>query len=181
MNDDELVERSLHGDSSAFAELVRRWAARVLAICHSRVRRADIAEDLAQDAFLRAFRSLSTLSDPSKFGPWLSGIALRVCLDWLKSPKNAQVNFSTLGPEIPLSDLLATEHDSGILSGEERRLLLREIENLPESYRQIILLYYYDDLTYRQVAELLNVSVPTVNARLAKARALLRQRLQPTS
>jgi len=85
MSDGQLVNEVLSGRVESYDPLVRRWAARVLAVCHARVGRADAAEDLAQEALLRGLRALPTLSDPEKFGPWLCGIAVRCCLDWLKA------------------------------------------------------------------------------------------------
>ena len=70
MSDAELVRQALAGQAEAYAELVRRWSPRVLALCHARVRRADAAEDLAQEALLRGYRALATLSQPDRFGAW---------------------------------------------------------------------------------------------------------------
>src|SRR5438067_6698913 len=98
MTDGELVRRVLSGDTSAYDPLVRRWAARVMAVCHARVGRADAAEDLAQETLLRGLRALPTLSEPDKFGPWLCGIATRTCLDWLKAAARTEVSMSALSP-----------------------------------------------------------------------------------
>ena len=84
MTDGQLVRQTLDGATSAYEALVRRWAARVVGVCHARVGRAAAAEDLAQETLLRGFKALPTLSEPEKFGPWLCGIATRTCLDWLK-------------------------------------------------------------------------------------------------
>ena len=97
MTDAELVRQTLAGQGEAYAELVRRWTPRVLALCHARVGRAGAAEDLAQEALLRGFRRLGTLSQPDRFGAWLHGIALRACLDWLKARERTTVPFSALG------------------------------------------------------------------------------------
>src|SRR3954453_6750100 len=83
------------GVTSAYEALVRRWAARVTGVCHARVGRAAAAEDLAQETLLRGLRALPTLQDPAKFGHWLCGIAHRTCLDYLKSPRRADVSLST--------------------------------------------------------------------------------------
>jgi RNA polymerase sigma-70 factor (ECF subfamily) len=176
MQDAELVRLARAGRPEAYADLVRRWAARVTALCHARVGRADVAEDLAQETLLRGYRALGTLSDPERFGPWLCGIALRTCLDWLRSRQHAPIPFSALGSDGEgfdqgRQDEPALDHD------DDRRQLLREIDSLPETYRQVILLYYYEDHTYRDLGRLLGISPATVNARLTKARALLRQRL----
>src|SRR5688572_10017369 len=99
MTDGELVRLALAGRTTACEELVRRWSARTLAFCHAKVRSADATDDLAQDALLRSLRALSSLADPEKFGPWLRGIALRVCLDWLKNRRRGEVHFGTLAPD----------------------------------------------------------------------------------
>src|SRR3954451_24918451 len=98
MTDGDLVRRVLAGTTAGpdgYGQLVRRWAARVLAVCHARVGRAA-AEDLAQEALLRGLRALPTLSEPEKFGPWLIGIAVRTCLDWLKSAQRSEVSFDAI-------------------------------------------------------------------------------------
>jgi RNA polymerase sigma-70 factor (ECF subfamily) len=180
MSDAELVRRALAGRTEAYGELVRRWAGRVTALCHAKVGRAHVADDLAQETLLRGFRALSALSDPGCFGPWLCGIAMRVCLDWLKTKKNAQVPFSVLGPHYDPDDHLQNPNSSTeneVERDDERRHLLAEVEALPEECRQVVMLYYYQDLTYRELARILGVSAATVNARLTRARALLRERL----
>jgi RNA polymerase sigma-70 factor (ECF subfamily) len=181
MSDAELVRQALAGRSEAYAELVRRWAPRVLALCHARVGRADVAEDLAQEALLRGYRALATLSQPERFGAWLHGIALRACLDWLKARERSTIPFSALGNGRD-PDGFPNPHDSGepaLERDEERRRLLAAVEALPPDCRTVVLLYYYQDVTYRELAETLGVSPATINARLTRARALLRERLSP--
>ena len=177
MTDADLVRASLAGSRDAFAEIARRWAARVTAICHARVRRADVADDLAQETLLRGYRALSTLSDPAKVGTWLMGIACRASLDWLKAKERTTISFSTLGADRPIEGLLSSGDDNGAADADDCRQLMAEVECLPELLRQAVMLYYYDDLTYRELGALLGVSAATVNARLTKARGLLRERL----
>jgi RNA polymerase sigma-70 factor (ECF subfamily) len=177
MSDAELVGRARAGQTEAFAELVRRWAGRVTALCHARIRRAHVADDLAQETLLRGFRALGTLNDPGRFGPWLCGIALRTCLDWRKAKQNSQVPFSVLHPDHDPEELLPGRDDSSVERDDEARHLLRQVEALPEDCRQVVMLYYYEDVTYRDIARLLGVSTATINARLTKARSLLRARL----
>src|SRR5262249_21062068 len=178
MSDGELVRLTLAGQAEAYEALVRQYAGRVTALCHARVRRADAADDLAQETFLRAYRGLTSLAEPDKFGPWLCGIARRACLDWLKSRARSQVHFSALRPDQDPEELLAAPSADGTrLDPDDQRQLLAEIDALPDDCRQVVLLYYYNDLTYRDLAHLLGVSPATINARLTRARALLRERL----
>jgi RNA polymerase sigma-70 factor (ECF subfamily) len=180
VSDGELVRQTLAGRRAAFEDLVRRWAGRILALCHAKVRRADVAEDMAQEALLRAYRSLATLADPEKFPSWLYGIALRACLDWLKAKERTTVPFSVLDRDNKPDDYLAGRSDEPTIDQEdERRHMLAEVDALPDEYREVVMLYYYQDATYRDIAALLSVSPATINARLTKARALLRDRLTP--
>lgn len=179
MTDEELVRQALANQPGAYAELVRRWTPRVLALCHSRVRRADVAEDLTQETLLRGYRALRTLMRPHHFGSWLQGIALRVCLDWLKARERRTVSFSSLSrgadPEgfLPASE----EREPDLDRDDENQSLMAAIESLPEECRTVLLLYYYQDVTYRDLAVTLGVSPATINARLTRARNLLRVRL----
>jgi RNA polymerase sigma-70 factor (ECF subfamily) len=183
MSDGELVRLTLAGQTQAYEELVRRWAGRVTALCHARVGRAGAAEDMAQETLLRGFRSLRSLADPDKFGPWLSGIAVRACLDWLKAKERTQVPFSVLSRDGDTEAVLGNRAEvdgDAVGQADEVKHLLAEVERLPEECREVIMLYYYDDVTYRDLAQLLGVSPATINARLTRARSLLRERLGGT-
>ena len=119
------------------------------------------------------------MEDPAKFGPWLCGIASRVCLDWLKSGQARQVSLEAMYDGQP-DAWVAGQGDSpgeAACRADDQRHLLAEVDTLPESYREVILMYYYGDVTYQDVATTLGVSAATVNARLTKARAMLRERL----
>jgi len=178
--DGELVRQVLQGQRTACDELVRRWSARVLAFCHARVGNHHTAEDLAQESLLRGLRSLKTLQAPELFGTWLCGIALRACLDWRKAKQSSQVPFTVLEASGQSHEFAATTHDSAeaqVDRQDEVRRLLEEVESLSEPHREILMLYYYQDVTYRELAEMLGVSPATVNARLTQARAMLRERL----
>ena len=177
MSDAELVRQARAGRTEAFAELVRRWAGRVTALCHAHLGRAHVADDLAQETLLRGFRALASLNDPDRFGPWLCGIALRICLDWRKAKQNGQVPFSVLNPDHDPGELIPGRDDSSAERNDEARHLIAQVEQLPEDCRQVVMLYYYQDVTYRDIARLLGVSTATINARLTKARSLLRTRL----
>jgi len=97
VTDGDLVRQALAGRAAAYEKLVRRWSARVTAVCHSRVANAAAAEDLAQETLLRSLRGLKTLVEPDRFGSWICGIAVRTCLDWLKSSQRTEVSYAALG------------------------------------------------------------------------------------
>ena len=182
LSDSELVHLGQLGNTDAFAELVQRWSARVLAVCHTRVRRRDVAEELAQEAFLRGFQHLGTIERPDRFGAWVSSIAGRVCLDWLKAKQTSQISFSEFSEQHSVDRMLATVPGTSeeIERHDEVRHLMHQVESLDERHREVMMLYYYEDLSYQELADHLGISKATVNARLTQARAILRRRLRST-
>jgi RNA polymerase sigma-70 factor (ECF subfamily) len=179
MTDGQLVRQALSGAASAYEALVRRWAARVVGVCHARVGRAAAAEDLAQETLLRGLRALPTLAEPEKFGPWLCGIASRTCLDWLKRAERSEVSLAAA--DDGAARFAAAGGGGDAATNAERAddidRLMREVERLPEPLREALMLYYYEDCTYQELAERLGVSAATINARLTQARMALRARL----
>ncbi len=170
-SDADLVREALSGRTGAYALLVHRWSARVLAVCHGRVGNAAAAEDLAQETLLRALRSLGSIREPARFGSWVCGIATRTCLDWLKSKQRS---------EIALDSVEATadaRQSPGESSDDSWDRLYQEIGRLPMECRDVLMLYYFSNSTYQDLGSMLGVSAATINARLTKARQLLRRRL----
>jgi RNA polymerase sigma factor (sigma-70 family) len=179
MDDAALVRQVIGGNKEAYGDLVLRWAGRITALCHARVGRPDLAEELAQETLVRGFEELPSLANPSRFGPWLAGIAVNTCRDWLTSRQNGQVHFSAL-PAGPLAESTEPGPLAQAERADETARLMRAVQTLPEDIRIVLLLFYYQRVSYREIAHMLDVSPATVNARLTKARALLRVRLSET-
>lgn len=158
------------GRRDAYEELIRRHAAKITAVCRSRLGPRGPVEDMVQESFLRGYRVLGTLLDPEKFGSWLYGIASRACLDWLKAKERTQLSLEAVG-EAPVGRDLEPARD------ERHGRLLEEIDALPDLYREVVFLFYYQKQSYQEMSRTLGLSPAAVNARLTKARAKLRERL----
>src|SRR5262245_35139034 len=179
MTDADLVRQTLAGRNQAYAELIHRWAGRVSALCHARVGCASAADDLAQDALVQGFSQLKSLADPHKFGPWLCRIAMNNCTNYQKAKERTVVPFSTLQANGTGEDRQRWEPAGPSLdeAPDELDRLRREVAALPEIYRDVVQLFYHERMSYRDLGELLGISAATVNARLTKARSMLRERM----
>jgi RNA polymerase sigma factor (sigma-70 family) len=177
----------LHGPaaSSAFGELVRRYQRMVYALALSLVRAPD-ADDVVQDAFLRAFRNLDLLADPAKFGVWLRRITFGVAIDHVRAERSrsplavgpAALDVSDDSESIPLD--VADPRPSPlqrIVRGEVVDRVLDAMDRMPARYRVPLTLYHIDGLTHAKVASTLGVPEGTVRSLVARARQKLARML----
>jgi RNA polymerase sigma-70 factor (ECF subfamily) len=171
MDDAELVALVLDGNTEAYAELVRRHAGRVLAVCRAYVWNQEDAEELAQEAIFRGLRDLRTLHNPAGFGAWLCRIAHNVRRRWLRDRHRCPGPLPNGEVEDPATGPKRMDHDD-LLS-----LLRQEVELLPEEHREVLRLYYTRNFTYAELAEFLGVPPSRVNYYLWQSRDILRRRL----
>ena len=148
---------------------VQFWYRRVFAFCHSRLISPVDAEDATQETFVRALSRLHELRVAAAMGGWLRQIAHNVCVDTIRRQKVRQTSPANF------DEVAGTATESN--GRETREHLVHLVHALPESLREIVLLHYYENMTYDQMAAWLNVARSTVNDRLSKARQLLKQQL----
>jgi RNA polymerase sigma-70 factor (ECF subfamily) len=174
--DEELVDRVRRGETRFFAELVGRYQDPVYGMALRFVRGKGDAEDLAQEAFLRAFRGLPGFKGDARFSTWLYRITWNLCADWLRrnrKPGRASVALDGAGETADgRIDL-----EGGLLAEEERRKVRQALDGLNEKYRTVLVLLYYQKLSYDQIAAVLAVPLKTVETRLYRARKLLKESL----
>ena len=173
--DAELVDRARRGDSRAFEGLVRRYQASTRALAYALVGDWAEAEDLAQEAFLRAFRNLDVLADAGKFAPWLRRVTFGVCIDWVRAFRPQLYRHTDDRTEA--ASLAAPSEDVSPLERVERQELsarvMRALAELPPRYRTPLTLYHIDGLSHEKVARTLDVPVATVRSLVARARRKL--------
>lgn len=177
--DSELVKRAQRGDDDAFAELIRRHHAQVLALCRSMMPDAASADDAAQEAFFKAYRSLKGFRGDAAFSSWLYRVASTRCLDLLRSASRAKAqSLDALLEEEGerVSALLAQEGPER--SAADRDLAARVLAALPDGYRQILTLREVNGLSYDELCEALGCTLDAVKARLRRARLELAEKLR---
>ena len=175
--DDELVARVRAGETRLFAELVTRYQDPVYAMCLRFLGDRTEAEDVAQEVFLRVHRGLSSFKGEARFSTWLYRITWNLCADWLRSNRKPARSISSIEVVGDLGDR-RVDLEKGVLDAEEQGMVRQALEGLDEIYRSVIILLYYQKLSYEQIAAVLDVPVKTVETRLYRARRLLRARLE---
>jgi len=178
-SDEVLVEQARRGNQASFAELVRRHQNGVYSLCYRLLGDAAEAEDLAQEAFLRLYRSLPKFRVDALLWPWLRKLTANVCIDALRKRKPAAMPLEDLGqdggePRVGAADELP---EDAYLGREARLDVQKALLRLPPDYRAALVLRYLEDLSYQEVAEALGVPLSTVETRLFRARKMLGQLL----
>lgn len=179
--DEELVDAFQAGDLSAFDDLVRRWERRIQAAIYRVMGTEDEARDLCQEAFLKAYRALGAFKREARFSSWLYQIALNLCRDRMRRRKGRTlVSLEALeadGPALRCAALGPSPLEM-VEASTLSRVLADAVSGLPDEQREVIVLKEYQDLTFVEIAEILDVPLSTVKTRLYRGLGQLRLRLE---
>lgn len=178
-SDAALVFRCLDGDTEAYAALVRRYQGAVYATAHYYMGRYGEADDVAQEAFWQAYKSLPHLRDPEKFGPWLKEVSTRTAANWLRR------NLPRLRMETPLPAKRTVRFEDmrrgpqGIAErGEIYDRVQMAIDALPERYRLIVVLRFMQEMSYDEIGRFTGESRDEIRGVLHRATVQLREMLE---
>lgn len=174
LEDRQDAARVLAGDANAFDGIVRRWQGPLVNLAYRFCRDRGRAEEMAQEAFLRAFRNLSSWRQESAFSTWLFSLATNLYCSELR-----RVPAVTL----PFDEVLEPADPGAIDGGLERRnrnaMVQKAVASLPAKYREVLTLYYFHEMDVPSAAKSLGLPEGTVKAHLFRARNLLRDKLKP--
>lgn len=180
--DEKLVELALTGDADAFGWIVRRWERKIFALCYGMLGRDEEARDAAQETFVSAFRNLKGFRGDAKVSSWLHRIAVNQCLTKLRRQKTRNeeplesesddASFFFASPEpLPLGE---TEQKERI------ETVRRAVGALPPDLKQVVVMKEFEDMTFQEISETLEIPLSTVKSRLYTALKQLKKRLEKT-
>jgi RNA polymerase sigma-70 factor (ECF subfamily) len=172
----DLIARARDGNFFAFEEIVKRYQRRVYATAMRIVRRHDVADDVVQEAFLRAHQNLGRFDLERPFGPWICRIAANLAVNHVRSPESREEGLPEAHAETPAAGAGPL---AGVLDDEARRVLSRALDGLSADQRAVFVLRVFDELSYKEIAEALEISIGTVMSRLSRGRERLREALAP--
>jgi RNA polymerase sigma-70 factor, ECF subfamily len=173
LTDRDLVISARRGDADAFGELVRRYQVSVYNVCYRLLSERREAEDMAQEAFIRAYQRLETFDADRPFGPWVRRVAANTCLNRLDT---------TRPPEAVLDDERDESADPPPEVAREQREQTEAVRNailaLPPHYRAVVELRHFQDMSYDEIAAALKIPVSDVKSHLFRARKQLAEILE---
>ena len=180
MSDAALVELVLADDQDAFTVLVERYKDAVQNLAYRMLSNAAEAEDVTQETFVRAYTQLATYKPAHKFSTWLLSIASHLAIDQLRRRRFLALPLE----DVPFLDWIAdvgTGPEQSALEGEQQDEVQTYLQRLPGKYRAVIVLRYWYDFSYEEIARTLNLTPALVKARLHRARELLARYMKQNS
>ncbi|MEH7414741.1 RNA polymerase sigma factor SigW [Neobacillus drentensis] len=177
------IKQVIKGDQDAFGEIVELYKNSVYQLCYRMLGNRHEAEDIAQEAFIRAYVNIKSFNQDLKFSTWLFRIATNLCIDRIRKKKpdyylDAEVAGTeglTMYSQISSDSPLPETEVEGL---ELQETVQKEILKLPEKYRSAIVLKYMQDMSLNEISEILNLPLGTVKTRIHRGREALRQQLR---
>jgi RNA polymerase sigma-70 factor (ECF subfamily) len=176
--DELLVKETLAGNQASFQLLVERYQGRIFAMTRHYTRNAVEIEDLVQDTFLKAYSRLDSFQHQSSFYTWLYRIATNTVLDHMKrcgrSPVQSVEDTDVIEPP---SSTRTVGPDAAMEQSEIAKITHAVLEEIPDIFRTVLVMREFDDLSYQEIADVLGISIGTVESRLFRARARFKEKL----
>lgn len=181
ISDEDLVRQARTGSQEAFAELVGRYKDKIYNLGYRMLGNREEAEDVAQETFLHTYRALDSFRVEERFSPWIYKIASNLCLDRLRRQRPMITSLDEpAGPDGDIPQQVAdwsTSPDKVYELNEIREVTQQAISSLPPKYKVVVVLRHLQDLSYDEIAKVLNIPQGTVKTRLFRAREILRRKL----
>jgi len=170
----KIIQRCLEGDPEQYALLVDRYKAMAYNIAYRMVGDSDIAKDMSQESFISAYASLERFQYGSRFSSWLYRIVVNKCKDHMRAERDT-VQVDEISDIVP-SGARTPEHN--LSSRQTGDMIQKALNALPEEYREVIVLKHMEELDYREISDILGVSVNALKVRAHRGREMLKELLE---
>jgi len=171
---DEQIARLIQaGDAELFGELIERYETKLKRYARKFLSTAEDIEDLVQDVFVKAYTNIQSFDDSLRFSPWIYRIAHNVFVNELKKKSRRGVgvfDVDTILPNLPAKE----EADADAIESELRAEMGELVGELKSKYREVVVLYYFEELSYQEISDVLKIPVTTVGVRMNRGRQKLR-------
>lgn len=173
----EIIELCLKEDGNYFEEIIRRYKNLVYSIVNRMVTNSEDVNDLSQEIFIKIYKNLEKYSDEFKLSTWIMRISTNHVIDFRRKQKFQQVSFDAI--EYDASDDITPE--TSFITNENKEGLNKVLNELPEMYREPIVLYHQKDMSYKEISDVLNEPLSKVKNRIFRGRKLLKEKIESSS
>ena len=180
--DKSIIQRCKKNDKNAFAELLKFYQNYLFKLCFSYVQSEQHALDLMQEIYIKLFKNISKYDDKYPFHPWIRRVAVNTCINEKRKHNIVCIPLDSGDHDIGIEEQLAAVEDTQqeVEKREMALIIKQHINSLPEKLRMAVILRYYEDLSYEEISEIMNIPLGTVKTDLYRAKNALKDRLYNT-
>lgn len=176
ITDETIAQNVQNGDVEAFASLVERYEGKITRYAKKFLAHPDDIKDIVQDVFVKVYVNIKGFDTKRRFSPWIYRVAHNEFVNALKKKKNSKLSFIDFDLLLPHPAAKETA-DSDIDRKDLRRLLDKCLEKMPVKYKEPLVLYYFEEMSYQEIADILRLPVSTVGIRLQRGKLLLKKNI----
>jgi RNA polymerase sigma-70 factor (ECF subfamily) len=175
LNEEQVwLEQARQGDKAAFGKLIEAYQTPVYNLAYRMLNNSGEAEEAAQEAFIRAYTRLDSYKPAHKFSTWMLSITSNYCIDLIRKRRALLLSIDEPLPAHPaLQSEKSKGPESQMVMSEQQEMVQELLQELPEDYRQTVVLRYWYEMSYDEIAEVMNTTVSAIKSRLFRARRLL--------
>lgn len=181
LTDEQIVKLAIEENPDAFGEIVKRWERKIFALCFGMLRREDEAKDATQDAFIAAYKNLDRFRGEAKVSSWLHRIAVNQCLTRKRREKTRSESFfdDSESAEEKVFEAPESISPKNLTEKNERLQAVRTaVQSLPAELKQVVIMKEFEEMTFQEISEAMDMPLSTVKSRLYTALKQLRMKLE---
>jgi len=182
LRDEEIVDLILKGETELYAEIISRYQNKVYSTAYSYTRDHEEAKDLTQEIFIKLYNNLGSFKNKAQFSTYLFRIAVNKCIDWTRKKRAKTISILSCQneEEADIYDFIAdyqSNPEEIFLRHENSDIIRTEIDKLPEIYKTVMIMFYFQDFSPQEIADILKIPRKTIDTRLFRGRNLIKKRL----
>ncbi|MDF2521710.1 MAG: polymerase, sigma subunit, SigW [Clostridia bacterium] len=181
MKDEEIITLILQGKSELYSILIDRYSGKIFSTAYSYTHDHEEARDLVQEILIKVYNNLAKFKADSKFSTWLYRVAVNSCIDWNRKSNSRILKVAFSSEDNDVFDTIMDESDGpeqALLNNEHKELIRSVVKQMPEIYKTVLILYYFEDLKIQEISNVLDCPKKTVETRLYRAKGILKAQLK---
>ena len=177
MKDEDIIRLILKGDSELYAEIIDRYSGKVYSTAYSYTHHQEEAKDLVQEILIKTYNSLNGFKADARFSTWLYRIAVNSCIDWSRKKKSKVLMTAMSYEDTNIFEMISSDTESPeelFLQQENMETVRNAVDDLPEIYKTVLILYYFEELQVQEICNILDIPRKTIETRLYRAKKILK-------
>jgi RNA polymerase sigma factor (sigma-70 family) len=181
LKDEDIIRLVIEGDSELYSEIIDRYSSKVYSTAYSYTHSQEEAKDLVQEILIKTYNNLKSFKADSKFSTWLYRVAVNTCIDWSRKRKSKAVMTVMSFEDTDIFEIITTDAEGPeelLLRQENVEVVRNAVGDLPEIYKTVLILYYFEELQVQEICNILDIPRKTIETRLYRAKKILKSILR---